>query len=230
MRDGLLARVLVLVTERDARLEPRPRVAAESGESSRREHFPRYSKRRAVRIRPGPSGPPTSVLRLAQEPSGARRALDAPPPAKPVSRSSSSFQRTEGGPPSTMGSVRRGASGTPLAIRNAKLYPSPDAPPIDRGTVLIRDGRIVAMGVGVSVPPDAGSSRGRGGSSPRASGTHTCTSPRQSGGPPRGSLRQSSKRSFATCSRAEGSPPSWMPAPTPGPRSLYVGESGPVSC
>ncbi|MGP8158976.1 MAG: amidohydrolase family protein [Thermoplasmata archaeon] len=72
-----------------------------------------------------------------------------------MSRSSSSFQRTEGGPPSTMGSVRRGASGTPLAIRNAKLYPSPDAPPIDRGTVLIRDGRIVAMGVGVSVPPDA---------------------------------------------------------------------------
>lgn len=46
------------------------------------------------------------------------------------------------------------AHGT-LAIRNAKIYPSPDAPPIDPGTVLVHDGRIVAVGSEISVPLDA---------------------------------------------------------------------------
>ena len=72
-----------------------------------------------------------------------------------MSSPASSFHQAERGPPSRGAPVRRGANGTSLAIRNAKLYPSPDAPPIDRGTVLIRDGRVVAMGEGVAVPPDA---------------------------------------------------------------------------
>jgi imidazolonepropionase-like amidohydrolase len=42
---------------------------------------------------------------------------------------------------------------TLLAIRNAKLYPSPDAPPIADGTVLARGGRIIAVGQGVPIPP-----------------------------------------------------------------------------
>jgi imidazolonepropionase-like amidohydrolase len=42
-----------------------------------------------------------------------------------------------------------------LAIRNARIYPSPDDSPIDNATVLVRDGRIVAVGPDVSVPADA---------------------------------------------------------------------------
>jgi imidazolonepropionase-like amidohydrolase len=42
-----------------------------------------------------------------------------------------------------------------LAIRSARIYPSPDDPPIDDATVLMRDGRIVAVGPDVSVPADA---------------------------------------------------------------------------
>jgi imidazolonepropionase-like amidohydrolase len=68
---------------------------------------------------------------------------------------SSSFPRTEGGHRASVAPVRGGAGRTPLAIRNAKLYPSPDAPPIERGTVIIQDGRIVAMGDGTSIPSDA---------------------------------------------------------------------------
>ena len=39
-----------------------------------------------------------------------------------------------------------------LAIENAKIYVSPDAPPIEHGTVLVRDGRIAAVGADVAVP------------------------------------------------------------------------------
>src|SRR5271163_5228199 len=42
-----------------------------------------------------------------------------------------------------------------LAIQNAKIYTSPDAPPIERGTVVIRDGKIAAVGPDVPVPADA---------------------------------------------------------------------------
>jgi imidazolonepropionase-like amidohydrolase len=42
---------------------------------------------------------------------------------------------------------------TLLAIRNAKVYSSPDSPPIAQGTVLVRGGRIIAVGQGVSIPP-----------------------------------------------------------------------------
>lgn len=42
-----------------------------------------------------------------------------------------------------------------LAIVNARIYPSPEARPIERGTVLVRDGRIVAVGKGVRVPKTA---------------------------------------------------------------------------
>jgi len=45
--------------------------------------------------------------------------------------------------------------GVPLAIRNARILPSPDAPAIEPGTVLIRGGRIVAVGPEVSIPPEA---------------------------------------------------------------------------
>lgn len=44
-----------------------------------------------------------------------------------------------------------------LAIVNARIYPAPDAAPIERGTVVARDGRIVAVGpsASVSVSPTA---------------------------------------------------------------------------
>ena len=42
-----------------------------------------------------------------------------------------------------------------LAIRGAKIYVSPDAPPLEHGTVLVRDGAIVSVGPDVTVPPDA---------------------------------------------------------------------------
>lgn len=43
------------------------------------------------------------------------------------------------------------AEGT-LAIEHARIYPAPGAAPIDDGTVLIRDGRIAAVGTQVDVP------------------------------------------------------------------------------
>ncbi|HMG86804.1 MAG TPA: amidohydrolase family protein [Terracidiphilus sp.] len=46
------------------------------------------------------------------------------------------------------------ARGT-LAIEHAKIYVSPTAPPIDDGTVLVRDGLIAAVGSQVAVPADA---------------------------------------------------------------------------
>ena len=42
-----------------------------------------------------------------------------------------------------------------LAIENVKIYTSPDAPPIERGTVLIEDGVIAAVGLKVDVPKEA---------------------------------------------------------------------------
>ncbi len=46
------------------------------------------------------------------------------------------------------------AKGT-LAIEHARIYASPSDPPIDDGTVLVRDGIIVAVGSQVQVPADA---------------------------------------------------------------------------
>lgn len=46
------------------------------------------------------------------------------------------------------------AKGT-LAIQNAKIYTSPDNPPIEGGTIVIQDGRIVAVGTDVAVPAGA---------------------------------------------------------------------------
>src|SRR3954451_11978127 len=46
------------------------------------------------------------------------------------------------------------AKGT-LAIEHARIYVSPTVPPIDDGTVLVRDGVIAAVGRGVQVPADA---------------------------------------------------------------------------
>jgi imidazolonepropionase-like amidohydrolase len=48
-------------------------------------------------------------------------------------------------------SVRPG-HGT-IAIRDAKIYPSPDVAPIEHGTVLVRDGVVVAVGPDVLIPP-----------------------------------------------------------------------------
>jgi hypothetical protein len=42
-----------------------------------------------------------------------------------------------------------------LAVREAKIHVSPEAPPIEHGTVLVRDGAIAAVGPDVAVPPDA---------------------------------------------------------------------------
>ena len=46
------------------------------------------------------------------------------------------------------------AQGT-LAIEHARIYVSPTDPPIDDGTVLVRDGLIAAVGKSVQVPADA---------------------------------------------------------------------------
>jgi imidazolonepropionase-like amidohydrolase len=42
-----------------------------------------------------------------------------------------------------------------LAIEHARIYVAPTDPPIDDGTVLVRDGLIAAVGKQVEVPPDA---------------------------------------------------------------------------
>ncbi len=42
-----------------------------------------------------------------------------------------------------------------LAIQGAKLYPSPDAAPLEGATLLVRDGRIAALGPDVPVPDGA---------------------------------------------------------------------------
>jgi imidazolonepropionase-like amidohydrolase len=46
------------------------------------------------------------------------------------------------------------AKGT-LAIEHARIYVSPNAPPIDDGTILIHDGLIAAVGAQIAVPADA---------------------------------------------------------------------------
>lgn len=43
----------------------------------------------------------------------------------------------------------------PIAIRGAKILPSPDAPPIERGTIVVRDGRISEVRPDASIPPSA---------------------------------------------------------------------------
>lgn len=48
------------------------------------------------------------------------------------------------------------ATAADLAIVNARVYPAPDAPPVERGTVLIRDGRIAAVGPAATVAVPAG--------------------------------------------------------------------------
>jgi imidazolonepropionase-like amidohydrolase len=40
-----------------------------------------------------------------------------------------------------------------LVVRNAKIYPSPDAAPLERGSIVVQDGRITAVGTEVSAPP-----------------------------------------------------------------------------
>ena len=42
-----------------------------------------------------------------------------------------------------------------IAITNAKIYPAPDAAPIERGAILVRGGRIAAFGADVSAPAGA---------------------------------------------------------------------------
>ncbi|NZA25148.1 amidohydrolase family protein [Luteimonas sp. SJ-92] len=42
-----------------------------------------------------------------------------------------------------------------LAIVNARIHPSPDAQPIAKGTVLVRDGKLVQVGTDVAVPDGA---------------------------------------------------------------------------
>jgi imidazolonepropionase-like amidohydrolase len=46
------------------------------------------------------------------------------------------------------------ATGT-LAIRGARIYRSPDEPPIERGTIVVREGRIAAIGEDIPIPADA---------------------------------------------------------------------------
>src|SRR5579859_7193064 len=46
------------------------------------------------------------------------------------------------------------ARGT-LAIQHARIYVSPTDPPIEDGTVLVRDGVIAAVGTQVAIPPEA---------------------------------------------------------------------------
>ena len=46
------------------------------------------------------------------------------------------------------------AHGT-LAIQGARIYTSPDAAPIEDGTIVVQDGKIVAVGTDVAVPAGA---------------------------------------------------------------------------
>jgi imidazolonepropionase-like amidohydrolase len=50
-----------------------------------------------------------------------------------------------------------------LALREVRILPSPDRPAIERGTILVRDGRIEAVGPDVAVPSEAESIDGTGG-------------------------------------------------------------------
>ena len=43
--------------------------------------------------------------------------------------------------------------GGTFAIRDAKVYISPDLPPLESATIVVRDGRIAGVGTGVAVPP-----------------------------------------------------------------------------
>jgi len=49
--------------------------------------------------------------------------------------------------------TREEPEGNSVAIRNAKVFPSSDRRPIEHGTVLVRDGRIAAVGPDVPIPP-----------------------------------------------------------------------------
>ena len=51
----------------------------------------------------------------------------------------------------------------PLAIRNATLLASPDATPVEHATVVVREGRISAVGVDATIPPGAQVVSGEGG-------------------------------------------------------------------
>ncbi len=42
-----------------------------------------------------------------------------------------------------------------LAIRDVKIYPSPDAPAVERGSIVMKDGVIIAVGRSISIPPEA---------------------------------------------------------------------------
>jgi len=42
-----------------------------------------------------------------------------------------------------------------IAIRDARIYSSPDEPPLERATVVVRDGRVSALGTDISIPPGA---------------------------------------------------------------------------
>ena len=47
-----------------------------------------------------------------------------------------------------------GAPAQTIAITGGRVFPV-SGPPIDNGTVLVRDGKIVAVGTNVSIPSDA---------------------------------------------------------------------------
>jgi imidazolonepropionase-like amidohydrolase len=68
----------------------------------------------------------------------------------PASTPRAPVEGRPGGP-----AARDSKGAVPLAIRNARILPSPDAPAIEPGTLLVRGGRIVAMGPEVTIPPEA---------------------------------------------------------------------------
>jgi len=71
-----------------------------------------------------------------------------------VGQPPSSPYRTEREGETRVTELREAPGGPSLAIRNAKVYPGPDLPPLERATVLVRGGRIVAVGEGTSIPPE----------------------------------------------------------------------------
>jgi len=68
---------------------------------------------------------------------------------------SSTRTASEDATPASAGEAASPPGSGLLAIRGAKILPSPDVPPIDAGTVLVRNGKVAKVGATLTIPPTA---------------------------------------------------------------------------